>query len=89
MNVTELRVALTVADFDEAVAFYRNAVGRQKIGKWHRCAAIEIGFNPVFLLDALKVCGDTVTIEMKEPTKPGVLKSGPDFLYVVMPVSLS
>ena len=25
--VTELRVALTVADFDEAVAFYRDALG--------------------------------------------------------------
>ena len=34
MNVTELRVALTVADFDEAVAFYRNAVGLEQIADW-------------------------------------------------------
>jgi predicted enzyme related to lactoylglutathione lyase len=26
-NVTELRVALTVEDFDRAVAFYRDALG--------------------------------------------------------------
>jgi len=51
--------------------------------------AIEIGFNPVYLIDALKACGETITIEMKEPTKPGLLRSGPDFLYVVMPVTLA
>jgi methylmalonyl-CoA/ethylmalonyl-CoA epimerase len=34
MNVTELRVALTVANFDEAVAFYRNAVGLEQIADW-------------------------------------------------------
>jgi methylmalonyl-CoA/ethylmalonyl-CoA epimerase len=34
MNVTELRVALTVADFDEAVAFYRNAVGLEQLADW-------------------------------------------------------
>lgn len=34
MNVTELRVALTVADFDEAVAFYKNAVGLEQIADW-------------------------------------------------------
>jgi DNA polymerase-3 subunit beta len=52
--------------------------------------AIEIGFNPVYLMDALKACGgESITIEMKEPAKPGVIKSGSDFLYVVMPVTLS
>lgn len=34
MNVTELRVALTVANFDEAVAFYRTAVGLEQIADW-------------------------------------------------------
>jgi uncharacterized glyoxalase superfamily protein PhnB len=34
MNVTELRVALTVANFDEAVAFYKNAVGLEQIADW-------------------------------------------------------
>lgn len=50
---------------------------------------MEIGFNPVFLIDALKVCDDTVTMELLTSTKPGVMKSKPDFLYVVMPVNLS
>ncbi len=51
--------------------------------------AMEIGFNPAFLIDALNVCGEEVVFELKEPGKPGVLKSGSEFLYVVMPVNLS
>jgi lactoylglutathione lyase len=34
VNVTELRVALTVANFDEALAFYRDAVGLEQIADW-------------------------------------------------------
>jgi DNA polymerase-3 subunit beta len=51
--------------------------------------AIEMGFNPAFLIDALKVCGvDEVAFEMNAPNKPAVLKAGADFLYVIMPVDL-
>lgn len=50
---------------------------------------IEIGFNPAFITDALKVVeGHEVILEMKAPNKPGLMKSGSDFLYVVMPVNL-
>lgn len=50
---------------------------------------IEIGFNPAFIIDALKVVpGEQVMIEMKAPNKPGMIKSGNDFVYVVMPVNL-
>ena len=52
-------------------------------------ADIEIGFNPTFLTDALRVINDPeVVIELKAPNKPGLVKSGGDFLYVVMPVNL-
>jgi methylmalonyl-CoA/ethylmalonyl-CoA epimerase len=33
-EVTELRVALTVDDFDEAVAFYGDAVGLEQLADW-------------------------------------------------------
>lgn len=50
---------------------------------------LEISFNPQFLADALKTIDDAeVQIELKAGNKPGVLRSGPDFLYVVMPVNL-
>ncbi|MHC5002077.1 MAG: DNA polymerase III subunit beta [Planctomycetota bacterium] len=50
---------------------------------------LEIGFNPGFITDALKVV-DTgeVIIELKAPNKPGVIRTGNDFTYVVMPVNL-
>lgn len=50
---------------------------------------IEIGFNPTFISDALKVIVDPqVVLELKAPNKPGLVKSGTDFMYVVMPVNL-
>lgn len=51
---------------------------------------IEIGFNPAFITDALKVIHDPeIMIELKASNKPGLFKAGSDFLYVVMPVNLS
>lgn len=51
---------------------------------------IEIGFNPAFITDALKVINDTeVMIELKSGNKPGLFKAGTDFVYVVMPVNLT
>ncbi len=51
---------------------------------------IEIGFNPVFITDALKVMAESeVIMELKSPSKAGLMKSGSDFTYVVMPVSLT
>ncbi len=50
---------------------------------------IDIGFNPQFILDALKIVeADQIQMELKAPSKPGVFRTGPDFLYVVMPVNL-
>jgi len=50
---------------------------------------IEIGFNPGFITDALKVIDDPqVILELKAQNKPGLIRSGSEFLYVVMPVSL-
>jgi DNA polymerase III subunit beta len=49
---------------------------------------LAIGFNPQYLQDALKVLGsDTVRLELKDPARPGVLREGQDFLYVLMPVN--
>jgi len=50
---------------------------------------IEIGFNPAFIIDALKIIDDSeISLELKNTNKPGLIKSGPDFVYVVMPVNL-
>jgi len=50
---------------------------------------IEIGFNPNFFTDALKVVNsDEVSFELLAPNRPGLLKAGPSFTYVIMPVNL-
>lgn len=50
---------------------------------------IDIAFNPTFISDVLKIIdSEQVAIELKAPNKPGVIKVGADFTYVVMPVSL-
>lgn len=50
---------------------------------------IEIGFNPEYLVEALRVApADDVTFEMTAANRPGLLRAGENFLYVLMPVSL-
>ncbi|HOW69163.1 MAG TPA: DNA polymerase III subunit beta [Phycisphaerae bacterium] len=50
---------------------------------------LEIGFNPVFLTEALRVAASPiVTAELKDGMRPGIFRVGGDFVYLVMPVSL-
>ena len=52
-------------------------------------ADIEIGFNPAFLTEALRVVdSDEVSLEMTAPNRPGLLRGGANFVYVIMPVNL-
>ena len=50
---------------------------------------LEIGFNPTFLIEALKVVdNDEISMELSAANRPGLLKGGSNFLYVIMPVNL-
>jgi len=61
-DVTELRVALTVADFDGALAFYRDALGLRQVEDWSsdtgRVVLLEAGQATIELLDEAQA--DTV-----------------------------
>lgn len=51
---------------------------------------MEIGFNPVFLLELLRVVhAEEITFALKQPDRPGIVRLGDDFVYVIMPVNLS
>ena len=53
--------------------------------------ALQIGFNPAFFNDALKVLNvPNVRLEFQDSFRPGVISGDDraDFLYVIMPVSL-
>lgn len=50
---------------------------------------IEIGFNPQFLVDVLRVIKTPeFEMELGQPDRPGVIKSGNNFICVLMPISL-
>ncbi len=50
---------------------------------------VEIGFNPNFLTDALRVVdSDEITLELTASNRPGLVRGGDKFLYVIMPVNL-
>jgi catechol 2,3-dioxygenase-like lactoylglutathione lyase family enzyme len=54
-NVTELRVALTVQDFAQALAFYRDTLGLEQIADWSsetgRVVVLDAGRATLELLD--------------------------------------
>ncbi len=50
---------------------------------------LEIGFNPQFLIDVLRVIKTPqFELELGQPDRPGMIKSGTELLYVVMPINL-
>jgi DNA polymerase III subunit beta len=51
---------------------------------------IDIGFNPRYLIDVLKnLEEDDIIFEVSESTKPGVIRRGTEFTYVVLPMQLA
>lgn len=54
-DVTELRLAFTVQDFDQALAFYRDALGLEQLADWSseagRVVALDAGRAVLELLD--------------------------------------
>lgn len=51
---------------------------------------ISIGFNPDYLIDGLKVIDqETVALELADAEKPGVVRIGDDYVYVVLPMQIT
>jgi len=50
---------------------------------------MEIGFNPAFITEALRVMdAEQFELELGSADRPGLLKCGGNFLYVLMPINL-
>jgi DNA polymerase III subunit beta len=50
---------------------------------------VEIGFNPQYITDCLRILPDQqFELELGSPDRPGLIKCGKDFLYVLMPINL-
>lgn len=52
-------------------------------------APIEIGFNPQYITECLRVAPESnFELELGQADRPGLIKCGKDFLYVLMPINL-
>jgi DNA polymerase-3 subunit beta len=50
---------------------------------------LTVGFRPEYLIDLLKNLGqEKAAFEMSDPEKPGVLRIGGEYIYVVMPMHI-
>ena len=50
---------------------------------------MDVGFNPQFLVDVLRVIkAEGFELHLGEADRPGLIKSGSNFIYIVMPVNL-
>ncbi|MFH1878711.1 MAG: DNA polymerase III subunit beta [Candidatus Omnitrophota bacterium] len=51
---------------------------------------LEIGFNPKYLIDVLKSLeDDEIVFEVYDANKPGVIRKGEEYTYVVLPMQLT
>lgn len=61
----------------------------EEIGVDYKGKEMAIGFNPDYLIDALKNIGDEmVPFEVADADKPGVIRIGGEYVYVVLPMQL-
>lgn len=51
---------------------------------------LDIGFNPRYLIDVLKSMNDDeIIFELNDSNKPGVIRKGTEYTYVVLPMQLT
>ena len=51
---------------------------------------LSIGFNPTYIIEALKnITTDQVGLEVVDSDKPGVIRLGGEYVYVVLPMQLT
>ncbi len=52
--------------------------------------SISMGFNPQFLIDAFRVIKTPeFELDLGQPDRPGLIRSGSQFMYVIMPINLA
>lgn len=61
----------------------------EEVGMEYQGRELAIGFNPVYLIDALKnLAVDKIEFELSDPEKPGVMRLE-GYVYIVLPMRLS
>jgi DNA polymerase-3 subunit beta len=62
---------------------------REELAVDYKGKDLAIGFNPDYLIDVLKNIGEeVVNLEVSDAEKPGVIRIGGEYVYVVLPMQL-
>lgn len=62
---------------------------REELTADYKGKEMSIGFNPDFIIDVLKVIDrDNAEFEIVDSEKPGVLRCGDEYVYVVLPMQI-
>ena len=63
---------------------------REELEVDYKAKDMSIGFNPDYLIDALKnMDQETVALELVDTEKPGVIRVGDEYVYVVLPMQIT
>ena len=63
---------------------------REELDAFYGGGTLTIGFNPVYLIDVLKILDDEdIALEVDDADKPGVIRKGSEYIYVVLPMQLT
>lgn len=80
--------------FKDKLLFSKNSPdmgeAKEEIDIEHKGQELSAGFNPQYLIDALKNLKDeAVSLELAGPESPGVIRAQEDYIYIVLPMQLS
>ena len=80
--------------FKDKLIFSKNSPdmgeAKEEIDIEHKGEEFSVGFNPQYLIDALKNLKDQdVSLELTGPESPGVIRAQQDYVYIVLPMQLS
>lgn len=63
---------------------------REELGISYKGKNISVGFNPDYIIEVLKNIGtDEIGIELADNDKPGVIRLGSEYVYVVLPMQIT
>lgn len=80
--------------FKDKLIFSKNSPdmgeAREEIDIEHKGQEFSVGFNPQYLIEALKNLKDQdISLELTGPESPGVIRAEGNYVYIVLPMQLS
>ena len=63
---------------------------REELGVAYRGKGLSVGFNPTYIIEVLKnIETKEVGLELVDNDKPGVIRLGNEYVYVVLPMQIT